>query len=92
MKQGLELNIEGMTCASCVKHVENALTAIPGVSEVSVNLATNRAHLKKEQAVAVSTLLEAVSEAGYTASEEITGEQQLTKKKTSPWHEAISVS
>ena len=35
--------IRGMTCASCVNHVQRALTAIQGVSEVSVNLATETA-------------------------------------------------
>ena len=32
--------IQGMTCASCVNHVEQGLKKVPGVSEVQVNLAT----------------------------------------------------
>ena len=39
----LELAIEGMTCASCVKRVEKALTRVPGVAQAQVNLATERA-------------------------------------------------
>jgi Cu+-exporting ATPase len=39
------LPISGMTCASCVSHVEKALTELPGVSRVAVNLATNKATL-----------------------------------------------
>ncbi|MEE9161877.1 MAG: heavy metal-associated domain-containing protein, partial [Candidatus Neomarinimicrobiota bacterium] len=35
----LTLPVEGMTCASCVTHVEGALKAVPGVGAVSVNLA-----------------------------------------------------
>ena len=40
MTQELDLAIEGMTCASCVAHVERALAKVDGVSSVSVNLAT----------------------------------------------------
>ena len=38
--------IEGMTCASCVSHVEKALQGVRGVEGVSVNLATERAALE----------------------------------------------
>jgi len=34
--------VSGMTCAACVRHVEKALASMPGVSAVSVNLATSR--------------------------------------------------
>ena len=40
------LNVDGMTCAACVAHVESALVSIPGVYEVSVNLATEKATVK----------------------------------------------
>src|SRR3546814_10999239 len=39
----LSLAVAGMTCASCVGHVEKAIAKLPGVSGVSVNLATERA-------------------------------------------------
>ncbi|WP_176118532.1 heavy-metal-associated domain-containing protein, partial [Burkholderia stagnalis] len=38
-----ELDIGGMTCASCVGRVEKALANVPGVAHASVNLATERA-------------------------------------------------
>jgi Cu+-exporting ATPase len=38
-----DLDIEGMTCASCVRRVEKALAKVPGVSEARVNFATERA-------------------------------------------------
>ena len=41
----LELAIEGMTCASCVKRVEKSLTALPGVNTATANLATQRARV-----------------------------------------------
>lgn len=40
--KSLTLPVEGMSCASCVGRVERALEAMPGVSEPSVNLATER--------------------------------------------------
>ena len=42
------LAIEGMTCASCVGRVERALAAVPGVHEVTVNLATETASVQAE--------------------------------------------
>ena len=42
----ITLPIEGMTCASCVSHVEKALQGVPGVSGVSVNLGTEKASLE----------------------------------------------
>ncbi|MBU6449715.1 MAG: cadmium-translocating P-type ATPase [Rhodospirillales bacterium] len=63
-----ELAIGGMTCASCVARVEKVLKRVPGVREVSVNLATERAHVVADGAVQVSSLREAVAKAGYTAS------------------------
>jgi copper ion binding protein len=39
----ITLPIGGMTCASCVSHVEGALAGIPGVTGASVNLATEKA-------------------------------------------------
>ncbi len=41
-----DLPIEGMTCASCAGRVERALGRLPGVSAVSVNLASEKAHVE----------------------------------------------
>ncbi|UVM49784.1 heavy metal translocating P-type ATPase [Pseudomonas sp. B21-015] len=66
-QQSLELNIDGMTCASCVGRVERALTKVPGVKTVSVNLANERAHLELLGQVDPQTLIGAVTKAGYSA-------------------------
>ncbi len=66
--QQTELAIGGMTCASCVARVEKVLKRVPGVREVSVNLATERAHVLADGAVPLTLLQEAVAKAGYTAS------------------------
>jgi len=60
-----ELSVAGMTCASCVGRVERALAAVPGVSDVSVNLATERASVTG--LAPVSTLIAAVKRTGYDA-------------------------
>ncbi|MGO1161204.1 heavy metal translocating P-type ATPase [Brucella sp. C7-11G] len=62
-----DLAIEGMSCASCVSNVEKALSAVPGVSRASVNLATERAHVELAGQVAVGDLIKAVEKAGYEA-------------------------
>ena len=62
----LSLPIEGMTCASCVAHVEGALKDVPGVSSVNVNLTTEKANLELGNGdVSPQELVKAVDEAGY---------------------------
>lgn len=63
--QNIRLPIEGMTCASCVFHVEKALTKIDGVEKVSVNLATEKADIHVNGPVSHQTLVQAVKDAGY---------------------------
>ncbi|AZC28708.1 heavy metal translocating P-type ATPase [Pseudomonas chlororaphis] len=64
----LELNIGGMTCASCVGRVERALNKVAGVTRVSVNLANERAHVDLLGHVDSADLIAAVSKAGYSAT------------------------
>jgi Au+-exporting ATPase len=61
----VELAVENMTCASCVGRVERALMAVPGVSEATVNLATERATVRG--VASVDALLAAVRHTGYEA-------------------------
>ena len=61
----VELAVEGMTCASCVGRVERALLAVPGVSQASVNLATERATVRG--VAGVEALVAAIGKAGYDA-------------------------
>lgn len=67
------LQIEGMTCASCVGRVEKALSVVPGVTSASVNLATETAQIKHDASVDTVRLAETLSNAGYPAVvEEVT--------------------
>lgn len=62
----LTLPISGMTCASCVSHVEKALNEVPGVQKASVNLATEKASVHfNNGGVPAKTLITAVRDAGY---------------------------
>ena len=62
----ITLPIGGMTCASCVMHVENGLRSVPGVLNVAVNLATERATVEMiPGAVTLADLKHAVEDVGY---------------------------
>ena len=64
----VSLDIEGMTCAACVGHVESALKSAPGVAKASVNLATERALVSMTPGLAtMDSLAQAVAKAGYGA-------------------------
>jgi Cu+-exporting ATPase len=68
-RSSLDLEISGMTCASCVARVEKALKRVPGVLGAEVNLATNRARVVcvPEQA-GMEALAVAVRKAGFDAA------------------------
>ena len=63
-----EFAIGGMTCASCVRRVEKALAKVPGVGQVSVNLATEKATVHADTSVSRDQLVAAVTKAGYEAT------------------------
>jgi Cu+-exporting ATPase len=61
-----ELPIQGMTCASCVRRVERALTGVEGVQQATVNFATQRASVIYDPSrTSRNELAEAVVKAGY---------------------------
>ncbi|MBC8742485.1 copper-translocating P-type ATPase [Paraburkholderia sp. UCT31] len=64
----VELDIGGMTCASCASRVEKALTKLPGVARASVNLATERARVESDATLGPQQLADAVRKAGYEAT------------------------
>jgi len=65
-REAVELSIEGMTCASCVRRVERALAGVEGVRTASVNLATGSARVGFDSSsVTVVQLRAAVERAGY---------------------------
>ena len=64
----ITIGVQGMTCASCVRYVEEALTEVPGVESASVNLATERATVELDPlTVPASLLSDVLDDAGYGA-------------------------
>ncbi len=63
--QTLVLPIEGMSCASCVRRVEMGLAKVPGVAQVAVNLATEKATVTLAEPVPPERLVQAVQKLGY---------------------------
>lgn len=62
----ISLPVEGMTCASCVAHVEKALKGLPGVLEAKVNLMSGKAAVEYDPAkVGTAEMAKAVEDVGY---------------------------
>ena len=60
------LNVKGMSCQMCVKHVTKALQGVAGVTEVAVSLESNHAKVVYDPTVAgMPQFKAAVAEAGY---------------------------
>ena len=68
--QIISLDVEGMTCASCVNRIERFVNKVDGVSLASVNLATEKATIRFDPArTSVGELTSAVNAAGYEVRE-----------------------
>ena len=81
----LELQIEGMTCASCVSRVEKALLKVPGVFSAAVNLATEKATVSALSTVSTDVLRTAVEKAGYSAREAASSVEAARPATLPPW-------
>ncbi len=61
------LQISGMTCAACAARLEKGLARLPGMSEVNVNLATNRATVRFDPGqLTIDQILSKVEDIGYS--------------------------
>jgi Cu+-exporting ATPase len=70
--------ITGMTCASCVNRVEQALSGVPGVISVNVNLASEKATVEYIEGTEFAELRQAVREAGYELGAEAATLEDVT--------------
>ena len=86
-QQEIDLDIEGMSCASCVGRVEKALRKVGGVLDVSVNLATESAHVRANAALPPEALTAAIEAAGYHAHlhRTATGNEEAEKPADRQW-------
>ncbi|WP_426997515.1 heavy metal translocating P-type ATPase [Pseudarthrobacter sp. N5] len=81
----IELDIEGMTCASCVNRVEKKLGKLDGV-EASVNLPLESAHVTAPAHVTNQQIVDTVNATGYKATVRETSPVYAHGRETSPSH------
>ncbi|HET9952880.1 MAG TPA: heavy metal-associated domain-containing protein [Polyangiaceae bacterium] len=67
--QNTTLDVEGMSCNSCVKHVNSALRGLDGVQDVQVDLKGGRVSVAHDPKLPTQQLIAALEEAGYPACE-----------------------
>jgi len=70
--------VGGMTCASCVARVEEALSSVPGVISASVNLASEKATVEYVEGTGLAYMRRAVKEAGYELGPEAEALEDVT--------------
>jgi Cu+-exporting ATPase len=75
-ERAVTLSVSGMTCASCVRRVERALSKVEGVETASVNFAAETARVTLGGPVPVEDLIAAVEKAGYRAAPVTAGERR----------------
>jgi len=81
MSKKVTLNIFGMHCASCSILVERTLQSTPGVVSANVNLSSEKAHVIVQDDVLVDSLMTAIADSGYTASEYVQGDMSPDMRK-----------
>lgn len=64
----IELQVVGMSCSSCVRHVREGLRKVPGVTAVDVELEQARARVTHDGSAPTEALIAAVVDAGYGAT------------------------
>ena len=65
-KMVTELTIDGMMCAHCQKHVQDALAAMEGVTAVTVDLEAKKAQVTTDKEISMDTFAKVITDAGYT--------------------------
>lgn len=62
------LKVDGMSCGSCVRHVDVALKDVDGVSKVDVRLRQGEVLVQHDADTAVESLVKALADAGYESA------------------------
>lgn len=92
------LSVYGMTCASCVSTIEKGLRALPGISDCSIALATERANVVyDDKQIGVRDIVERIEEMGFDAvvADELNSTQLQSLSRVSEiaqWRRAFWVS
>jgi Cu+-exporting ATPase len=88
----IELQVSGMSCASCVGRVEKALGRVPGVVAASVNLATERATVQALAQVDIAALSAAAHQAGYEAQAVVAAPPGVEEEPPPWWPIALAAA
>jgi len=76
-----DLSLSGMSCTTCASTIEDSLAAVDGVTDASVNFATERADVRHDPDLPAEDLIAAVEAAGYGVRENLLdGEQELEEE------------
>ena len=81
------VDIEGMTCASCVSRIEQALEKIPDIEKASVNLATEQARIRIRvgSSLSIEEVIKAIQKTGYDAHPH-SALQSLNRTNSPTWN------
>ncbi|MBI2750435.1 MAG: heavy-metal-associated domain-containing protein [Burkholderiales bacterium] len=80
----IDLEVQGMSCGSCVNHVTQALKPLRGVSDVAVDLQAGRVHVHSTLDAGAETLISALAAAGYPAKLVTAGASLAQRPATEP--------
>ena len=83
-RRSVELDIQGMTCASCVARIEKGLSSLPGTRRVHVNLATEKCFVETEEKN-IRPLIEKIESLGYRAHQSESSQNTTDSKNDGMW-------
>jgi len=83
-RRSVELDIEGMTCASCAARIEKGLSSLPGTRRVHVNLATEKCLVETEEKN-IRPLIEKIESLGYHAHQSESSQAMTDRKDDGLW-------
>ncbi len=90
------LDIEGMTCASCVNTIQSYVGSLEGVKEVSINLTTEKGRVVFDDSkIGVRDIINAISDVGYKAKlsqEKVDVERLERKQEIEMWKKKLTIS
>lgn len=78
----LDLQITGARCGGCLSKIENAVAALPGVTQARLNLSNGRMHVEWTGDLEARRVAEKVASIGYGATAFDHGEAEATHKRT----------
>lgn len=76
------ISIIGMTCASCVQSIEEAVSQLPGVGKIVVNLETEKAQVEyAPEFTPLSEIMKIIKELGYEVVDRAEGQEALDREQ-----------